>query len=475
MRRLLLIGIVSQLFLGVLTGSAEAYPGCSASSLAEQNLSGCDLREAFASSPRDPLLGIPVVHPEGRNLRDANLGAGSSTSLIAFLSGADLRGANLTGRLIGGSLEGANLSGATGGSLAILTNIDGAVFAGSTVSFNVSVSGKPASLPDGVAIIPVITVPPCSSPCTSTPPCPDKQAAWDALFYSGQRTVGCSFQISFKGSSGWKQAYWVLNKGQSIHDAPTSWSSLMGDLSFDATQAMVGLNLARVDLTGTDLSGARLEGSDLSSANREKTDLSRIDAGGTAVPEEASSSGVGRSAAMPKKGVKLFKAKLTGSNVAGAKLRFAGLSGVVSGGLKGTPASLPSGWRLTVGYLVGPKANLTNANLFNADLASINLAAANLTGVKSCGVKSKPASLPVGWVGVGSCLIGPKANLSNSNLTGLDFGTASLSGTNLTGATLTGAKLAKANLTGVISSGLKGIPASLPSGWSIKSGKFVEG
>lgn len=183
------------------------------------------------------------------------------------------------------------------------------------------------------------------------------------------------------------------------------------------------------DLSGCVLADANLTDADMGTLNLSSADLTGVDGGGTALPTDPASAAAAAAAAVPrvKRGVKFFKTKLTGANLKNAKLRFAGLAGVVSGGIKGTPASLPVGWRLTAGFLVGPKANLAGATVSGADFSNI------------------------------------------------DFSTASLAGAKLTGVYLAGAKLSKANLTGVTSSGLTGTPANLPTGWKITGGKLVKG
>ena len=464
-------GVFSACTVAASTASAGPFPGCNASSLSDQNLSGCDLRDAVGVRAAVNTVGMgSALHLEGRNLNGINLSfidVKSSLSwplptVLAFFEGANLANANLRGIVLAGSFANANFENASGGQISVLSNVGGASFAGSTVTFSESILGLPSHLPVGVVALPVLT----------EPPCVDKEANWGFAWFVAQRSHSCAFEVRTSTSNNWLQAYWILNRGKSIHDAPTGWGSRVGGLTFNPAQAMIGLDLARVDLGGTDLSGAQLEATNLADANLADSNLSLVDAGGAVVPADVGTASV---TAAVKRGAKLFRARLTGANINKAKLRFAGLAGVVTGGLKGTPTSLPVDWKLTVGYLVGPKANLTNASLLNADLAGIKLATANLTGVKSCGLKSKPASLPAGWVGVGSCLVGPKANLMNANLSNLDLGSANLSGTNLTGATLTRAKLSKASLTGVISSGLKGTPASLPVGWKVTLGKLVKG
>ena len=65
------------------------------------------------------------------------------------------------------------------------------------------------------------------------------------------------------------------------------------------------------------------------------------------------------------------KATLTDATLGSADLSGATLTDVVSGGVTGAPASLPSGWIVQDGYLVGPQANLTGANLSSANLTNV--------------------------------------------------------------------------------------------------------
>lgn len=169
----------------------------------------------------------------------------------------------------------------------------------------------------------------------------------------------------------------------------------------------------------------------------------------------------------------LANADLAAADLAGTDLSGTDLTGVSSGGITGTPSDLPPGWIVTDGYLIGPGADLTNANLTNADLASADLTNANLagadlsgtdlTGVSSGGITGAPSSLPSGWVLTDGYLVGPSANLTDANLTNADLGGANLNGVNL----------ASVNLTGVTSGGITGTPSGLPSGWVVTDGYLV--
>ena len=89
----------------------------------------------------------------------------------------------------------------------------------------------------------------------------------------------------------------------------------------------------------------------------------------------------------------LSGANIAASNVAGADFSQATLTGLISGGLTGTPI-LPAGWISSGGYLIGPGANLSGANLSGVDLTGADLTGANLNGVRSGGILGNPTALP---------------------------------------------------------------------------------
>ena len=163
-----------------------------------------------------------------------------------------------------------------------------------------------------------------------------------------------------------------------------------------------------VDWSGCDLTGADLTSADLSGANL---------------------SGANLTFAI------LHYSNLSGANLLGANLSFAGLSRVQSGGLVGTPAVLPEGWRLVKGYLIGPTASLAGADLSASNLSGTNLFFTILSA----------------------------ANLSGANLTGVNLAWADLSGANLSGT----------NLSFVLSGNITGTPASLPGPWRLEAGYLL--
>ena len=89
------------------------------------------------------------------------------------------------------------------------------------------------------------------------------------------------------------------------------------------------------------------------------------------------------------RGAYLFMAALNGATLSGANLTDAVLTGAVltgvqSGAIVGT-VTLPTGWIIVDGYLVGPGANLTSALLTGALLTGVDLTGANLKGATLTG------------------------------------------------------------------------------------------
>lgn len=266
-----------------------------------------------------------------------------------------------------------------------------------------------------------------------------------------------------------------------------------------------------VNLNGADLASADLAGIDFEAATFQGADLANANLAGASVYGDLSGAG------------------LSGTDLAGAYL-----AGVISGGITGTPAQLPSHWVLTMGYLIGPwarvtQANLTGVNLEGADLEAIDLTGSNLTGanladsnLSSAGLRSvtltgatltgadlagvssgsitgTPAALPQHWTLRNGYLLGPHAwlwgvDLSGQDLLGQDLAGATLetvnltganlSGANLTGADLAGARIARTDLAHTLLAGAAldqifshggntGTPASLPAHWILRSGYLI--
>jgi uncharacterized protein YjbI with pentapeptide repeats len=397
----------SRLINGYLVGPGAVLQGVN---LENQNLDGADLTQANLEGAA--LSGSSFI---GATLNSALLGR--ATLKNAMLSGADLGNANLEGA----TLTGANLDGATlsNGSLLGLTSG--------------GITGTPASLPTG----------------------------------------------------------WKLFNG-----------FLIGRKANLTAADLTGADVANMNLTEANLTGANLKNLSLAGANLSTTTLTGVSSGGiTGTPTNLPT------------GWRLLGGYLIGpgANLDGADLKPLTLTGVISGGITGTPSTLPTGWKLINGYLIGPGANLQGADFKNQNLAGANLINATLTGVTSGGITGTPTSLPTGWKLIGGYLIGSGANLTAANLNGLNLAGAILASANLTGvmsggitgtptslptgwkiingyligpgANLTGANLkdqnialailANANLTGVISGGITGTPTSLPTGWKLIRGYLI--
>jgi len=241
-----------------------------------------------------------------------------------------------------------------------------------------------------------------------------------------------------------------------------------------------GANLSNADLSGMDLSGANVSNANFTSATFSGTTLRR-------------------------------------ANVTGANFSSTSPAGLITGGLIGTAATLPTGWTQQGGWFLGQNANLTgmkltgtdltglnlsganltNALLTNVNLTNTNLSSANLKNTKLSGVNLSGATLTgattttgitgtsltsnaqttlpsTDWKIVGGVLVGPSANLKSVNLSSLNLSNTNLTSATLTGANISGTNFTGATLTNVLSGSLQSssVP-TLPSGWSLVSGYLV--
>jgi uncharacterized protein YjbI with pentapeptide repeats len=271
---------------------------------------------------------------------------------------------------------------------------------------------------------------------------------------------------------------------------------------------MAGANLDDANLNGTDLTSAtltsavltyvklenaELSGADLESANLDNALVTYADLAGANLSRISFPAGYlevdnlsGANLSFADLGTpNVDDLTLTGANLSATIMGYNGdLSGVVSGGIIGTPADLPTypaRWLLAGGYLLGPGAVLANADLagldlagaalYNADLTNADLvganldeaqfsgstlsgtqlSGANLDGVESGDITGTPASLPANWQLRAGFLLGPDVYLINTSLAGDDLSDLDLAGAytyyaNLTGADVDGTNLAGATL-----------------------------
>jgi uncharacterized protein YjbI with pentapeptide repeats len=265
--------------------------------------------------------------------------------------------------------------------------------------------------------------------------------------------------------------------------------------------ATAGVDWSHCSLTGANLSGADLSGAALEDATITQADLAGADLANANLTDANLYESNLSAANLTDTDLDTFyvdDVTLTGADLSGTQFAYDGdLTGVVSGGITGTPANLPyypnGQWVVGGGYLVGPAvdlagvdlsgvnlsgasinagANLTDTNLtganlsgvaLGADISGTELAGANLTDLDSQGVTGTPASLPAQWVTVDDYLLGPTveaiyANLAGADLAGLDltgsqFNYADLASADLDGADLAGSYIAFANLTGATAVG----------------------
>ena len=224
-----------------------------------------------------------------------------------------------------------------------------------------------------------------------------------------------------------KVVYWHIGDESSDSSFPSSVRLLCGNtrvLSYGAIRICARLNpnlqLDEILLTitetakshGLSVEDARrvaddfFRSADLSGVDLSGSDISGVDFTGASAGQVASSSKI-FAAAVSKRGTKFRNANLHGATLTGVEFRAADLRGIRSGKIRGRAKSLPSGWKIIGGYLVGRYANLAGAKLNNGDFRGADLRGTNpqgaqlgharLSGARSGGITGKPKSLPRGW------------------------------------------------------------------------------
>jgi uncharacterized protein YjbI with pentapeptide repeats len=383
----------------------------------------------------------------GLNLAGADLSAAS-------LKGTRLAGANLTGvEFDGADLSGANLTGAnlTGANLSRL-DLTGAVLSNATLK-NANLSRATAAgadltradLSSANLQVADLTRSNLTRADLSGASISDTDLAHATLF-------GVSSRVRTQGYPAALPADWLVVRGHllgpgadlrgaSLADSDlTAWNLTDADFTGANLRNTLLTNaiLVRVTLTAADITGATF-----STDNDNK--LAGIVSGGL----------VGAPRALPASGrFRVVQGYLIGpsANLAGATFTSAAQLGVSLSATNFTNATL-TGVNLTSATL--NNAIFSGARLTGVTLTGANMSNATLDGVVSGGIVAptlpgRPGipSLPAGWKVVDGYLVGPGANLSVANLSGANLPFQNLSAANLRGANLRGAFLGGANLEG---------------------------
>ena len=198
---------------------------------------------------------------------------------------------------------------------------------------------------------------------------------------------------------------------------PAAWTLREGFL-LGPTANLSSLTLTDIDFTTVDISQATF-----SQATIVRGNLSGIDF----------------------QNISMDSATVIDSDISDANFEAVDLSGLHTSGLIGLPNTLPDGWELFNGFLIGPGANLTGEDFTNTDFTAINLAGVILQD----------------------------ANLTGADLTGVDLTSTVISGATLTEANIEGTDLTGVDLTGVTSALLKGTPIGLDENWTLFNGFLI--
>ena len=473
-----------------LTGCNFSGQDLSAANLSGTNLSGADLSGANLTGLDLRTTNLTNTNLNGANLSRSNLsGLGFGPLAVANtnFTGADLSGTRFTNWLIDSvNFHNANLAGANFYTASMQAvdisgaNVSGTNFSSTRMNHTVSknLTGTPlVSSPFQRFISGCIVGPDFDISGANL-----SGANLDGFTFAGANLAGTNFTnaslrnttiqssnidgaiftgADFLGLSG------IRNSG--VATLPSSWVARGDFLAGPGANLNGGLqkgfSLANVDFSGIDLTGAELNSTDLSGANFRNSNLT---------------------------GAWIGASSIDGTNFTGANMT--NIRPFQGGG---TPVTDP-GWKMVNGYLVGPKADLsqiyfggtwvyspdfTGADLSGANLEYSNLDYANLKSVKvegadfkgaralkvtSGGVTGRPAVLPPGMNVGGGYFIGQSSDLTNTNLSGADLQNVDWTGVTLTGADLTGANLRGATGLATIDGGLSAV--KLPVGWGLMGG-----
>lgn len=370
-----------------------------------------------------------------------------------------------------------------------------------------AVSARSLALAAGLAVIGSCAAAGASiTPAAAAVTCPTVDPSTGAV--SPPPTVGGNWSgcdLAGANMAGWK-TYALDLSGANLTNASMNFAQISGGdmtganltgaslISASVSANLTDANLSDANLTGTNLTSADISGAIMATATLTEVgtfnttgvpaslpsgweDIDSYILGPSAEPGEAMLSGADL-AGLDLDEANLSGADLSGANLSDTDLSNATLSGVESGNISGTP-SLPSGWLLYNGYLVGNGAILASAGLSGADLAgmdfsSTDLASANLDSANLSGTDLDSANLSEANLTSANL---DSASATSSNLSSASFTGATVSGLNLTDATLQGASLAaidlsQATLTGVQSGFLTGTP-TLPANWTLDDGYLV--
>jgi len=242
--------------------------------------------------------------------------------------------------------------------------------------------------------------------------------------------IGCDFQgLDLSGRTLSNRVIVNSNfSGANLQSADLQGVNLTSN-TFSSNTTLAYANLSQANLSGLDLSGVNLTGATLNNSNMSGANLTGVNLTNSNLTDANFSS------------ANLTNAVLSGTNISNTDFSKATFIGLAGRNLQNTPMRLPDNWKILNGYLVGPKANLSNAylvsqsltnlDLSGADLSNANLDSVNLTNAKLVGTKLNNAILT--W-----------ANLSNANFTGAD-----LTGVNLTAAYFSGTDFTRATLVNI--------------------------
>ena len=505
----ILTGVVS----GGITGAG------SPSSPASTTLpAGYSIRGGFIVGPA---VNLTNAAASGVDLSNVILTGTNLTS--ATLTGANLTGTVLTGaNLISATLTGANLTGVTTGALI------GAATATLPTGYVARGTGAPGTFIVGPSVIlRGANLTNADLTAVSIAACDVSGVTFTGATVTGLISGGL---VNTANIAALPSASYVIRTGFLVGPGV--------DLSGAAlsSQLFTGLSVAGANFTNANLTGATFTTTTVTAANFTGATFTNITCGGGLVGVASailpSAAYVARAATYnvflgpgiitrnlnftnidlaglsligaDMSGCNLTNATLSNADISGANLRGTTLTGIITGGLTSnttgaTVTTLPGGYIIRAGFIVGPSVNLVGANLSNADISGQSLVGTNIAGANFLGATftrlvsgaitgADTASLPSGYVARNGYILGPyvllrgiTTGLTNINLSGVPLTGADLSGcvftnSDFTNVDISGANLSRVTFTGVTSGGVTGGASTaliMPTGYVVRGGYIL--
>jgi uncharacterized protein YjbI with pentapeptide repeats len=426
------------------------------------DLSGANLTDLDLSNT--VLTGVNMANATFTNMRSGGIQMLTS-SPITFSSGASYGSEYgykyLNGYIVG---PGVDLTGSNFASITITSvDLSGVKLSGSNLASirSLNIAGIPASLPPGYKVTARYII----GPGLDMSGYNFTNGNFSGADITGSNLINAKFTNTASGN--------VTGSAQTRFTTTVEPANIKYQLS---NGYIVGPG---VDLSNGDLSGVSISGINLTGANVFNTKTGKITYDAQTIVPSSNYKIVANYIIGPNvnlTGVDFSGVDLRHTNLTNVNFVNANLYNVRTGFITGTPQQLPTLYSFISGFIIGPSTDLSGADLSGGNLANVSIENADLTNanfynVSSGGIQGvprKPLNAPY-VVTSNGYIVGPNVDLNNSTMTNID----------LRGLTLTNAQMLNVNFTNTKTGNNIGLPRSLTPPYihvqTTLSGGFIVG